>query len=349
METSLAALHMFLVIEEHERSRQRQRLRVREGIWLGLGILTRPEFFFVAVVLVVDWIYLARRSKADVSRALSSMIVAAVIGSPAVLLPLLLEGSFVSHSSTVQGAGLHALPNFGYLWFVVKIIASNNAVVFLLIAAFFLVLARDRRYRIALIVAVGLPLLQSFVAPQFRHHGRYFFPIIPLVILLGVAALNKLIERFTVNGIWRAGVISAMILAGLIETGRWALLEAESVRNINDQHLAAASFLRSQMTRSDRLAAHDVGAIGYYTGRPIIDLTGLISPEMYPLQHDQDDVWRQARKEGANLFLIYNRLNPSFYDAHRDSLLLIEEFRIRKPLVSAADTVMSLYTLRHAD
>ena len=82
------------------------------------------------------------------------------------------------------------------------------------------------------------------------------------------------------------------------------------------------------------------------TDRRVIDLTGLVTPEVYPLQHDQDSVWSYARAKGANMFVIYTRLNPSFYQGHRDSLELVKEFRVREPLISAAATVMSVFRMK---
>jgi hypothetical protein len=349
METALAALLMFLSLEEHERCVQRGRIRWREGLWLGLGIATRPEFLFVAAVLLLDWLTKIAIVKADKRSTIAAAAVALILGSPSVLLPLAIEGHLLSHSSIVQGAGLHYIPDFGYLLFAAKILASNNIAIALLIVAGVALLYNTARYRILLIVAIGLPVLQAFVAPQFRHHGRYFFPVIPLLIICGMAAMNNWRDKGRIAKPLFLVLIAALILSGAVETTRWSYLEAASVRNINDQHLAAASFVRDSIPPSETIAADDVGALGYYANRPVLDLTGLISPEMYPLQLDQRSVWRHAREEGARVFLIYNRLNPQFYSSCKDSLTLIREFRIRKPLVAAADTVMSLYRIRNAD
>jgi hypothetical protein len=350
METALATLLMLLVVEEHIRSRGRSRLRTREGILLGLGLLVRPEFAFVAIVLIVDWALIAK--KVDLSAAPLALIILALIASPAYLLPLTTGNSLVAHSSIVQGAKLSIIPNAEYLWFVIRILASNNLVLFVLIIAASVWLwktpsANDRSSanRIMIIVAFGLPIVQAFVAPQFRHHGRYFFPVIPLLVLLGVSGWEELQSRYTLTDSLRKFVPILAVVAGIIETGRWSIIEAESVRNINDQHLAIAEWLRENMTASDTLAVDDVGAIGYYLNKPLIDLTGLMTPRLWPIQHDQDSVWRSARAQGANLFVIYRRLNPSFYEGHKDSLVLVQDFPVRLPLTSAADTVMGIYRI----
>ncbi|HZK76349.1 MAG TPA: hypothetical protein VFD13_05515 [Candidatus Kapabacteria bacterium] len=345
METALAALLMLLAMEEHTRARAFECPRWKEALWLGLGILVRPEFMFVAGVLILDWAILAIRQGEDSQvRAWAKvpLLLFVSIASPAFLLPLITRNSLISHSSVVQGAAISMAPNLRYLWFAIKILASNNVIIFALVAAGLWLLRRERKYYPLFIIAIGLPVVQAFVAPQFRQSGRYFFPVIPLLIILAIAAWKMM------GQIGRMGRMVAVliVLSGIIETARWAMIAGESVRNINDQHLAVVGWLRQNTQPSDTLAVDDVGAIGYFLNTPVIDLTGLMTPEIWPLQHDQDSVWRTAREMGANLFVIYRRLNPTFYEAHKDSLVFQQDFRVRLPLASSADTVMSIYRLK---
>jgi hypothetical protein len=346
METALAALFMLLVVEEHIRSRKQNCLRAREGILLGLGLLVRPEFMFVGLLLIVDWIIAAIQDRTDLSSAATAIMLLAGIASPAFLLPFVTRSSLISHSSVVQGAGITVIPNFAYLWFAFKILASNNIILFAFLGAGIWFLRHKPDFYLLFIIAIGLPILQSFIAPQFRHHGRYFFPVFPLIILCAIGAWQEIEVHSNPKNIVRKTVVVLVILAGLAETGRWSLIEAESVRNIDDQHLAVVSWLRQNMQTTDTLAIDDVGAIGYFLNKPLIDLTGLMTPSLWSLQHDQDSVWHAARKMGANLFVIYNRLNPPFYEHHKDSLVLQQEFRVRLPLASSADTIMSIYRLK---
>jgi hypothetical protein len=198
----------------------------------------------------------------------------------------------------------------------------------------------------------GLPILQSFVSPQFRHFGRYIFPVIPLVAL-GVAAFARNHQDLRETDIsanerkrWRMIVTATFLIVISPATFKWIANYGFSVSNINDQHLAIASWVNTNAAKSDIIGADDVGALGYFTKRNIIDLTGLVSPAMYPLQHDQRLVWKAARDRGANLFVIYTRLNPTFYAYAKDSLELVSEFPLRKPIVSSADTVMSIFRVK---
>jgi hypothetical protein len=346
METALAALLMLLVIEEHIRSRKRNCIRVREAIWLGMALLVRPEFMFVALILSLDWIAAAFRNRSDSSEAPLAILAVIGIASPAFLLPLLTRNSLISHSSVVQGAGISFIPNIAYLLYALKILASNNVIIFVFLLAAVWLLRRKSEYYTLYIIAVGLPILQSFIAPQFRHSGRYFFPVFPLIILLGIGAWKEIEQKIhTLNSI-KKSIVILILLAGFIQIVRWSFIAAESVRNINDQHLAVVGWLRQNMRPNDTLAVDDVGMIGFFLNKPVIDLTGLMTPSLWLLQHDQDSVWRSARKSGANLFLIYRRLNPPFYEQHKDSLILQHEFPVRLPLASAADTIMSIYRVK---
>ncbi len=345
MEVTFAALLMLLVVEEHERAKQRGRPRIREAIWLGLGYNVRPEFLFLIALVMLDWAWFLWRSKKLSPEFvwLAAVTIALVLPYP--LYSYAIGHSFLSHSSVVQGAHVSLLPNFAYLWFALKIYASNNLFAFLLIAIGLVVLHGRDELRLAVVLVVGLPLLQAFVAPQFRHHGRYFFPVFPVAMIIACAAGEKLSKDRTVMQHVFAGLL---LVCGMIEAGRWVMLESYAARNINDQHLKIADWVLRNTSPSNVFAVDDVGALAYLTDRTLIDLTGLMTPAIYKVHNDQDSVWKVARAMGANTFVIYDRLNPAFIQHHQDSLSLLKEFRIREPLVSAADTTMRLYSLRHA-
>ena len=66
---------------------------------------------------------------------------------------------------------------------------------------------------------------------------------------------------------------------------------------------------RQNIPADARLAVHDIGALGFYTQNPLIDLAGLTSPEVIPFIRDED---RLAEYLDANLAQ-YLVTFPSFY------------------------------------
>jgi hypothetical protein len=63
---------------------------------------------------------------------------------------------------------------------------------------------------------------------------------------------------------------------------------AEDVSVIEGEMVTVARWLADNTGADEWIAAHDIGAIGYFAGRPILDLAGLISPEVGPLLRDEE-------------------------------------------------------------
>lgn len=366
METSLAALLALLAIEEHTRQEQRGYIRLREGLWLGLGFSTRPEFLLLIALCVMHWCYEIWKRKVKADGFALLLVTILLCAMPALLFNLFTSGALLSHSSVVQGARVSLMPDLYYLKFIGKALGTNNLVAALLSIVAIYVLLRKKAERMCwwlpITFVVGLPILQAFIAPQYRHHGRYVFIVFPALSLIACAMLERLaqvIERKKLEGKeiaadnWIVGLsVLFLIAGGMVEAGRWIVLSAEGARNINDQQMAIAHWIPTHLNVNDRLAVDDVGAIAYYTNRPLIDLTGLVSPKLFRLQHDQDSVWQEAVAEGANIFIIYDRLNPPFYRNHQNELELIDSFQVRKPLVASADFTMNVYRrkeIQHAN
>lgn len=357
METTFATLLVLLAIEIHIRSREIKRIRMQEGIVLGLGIAIRPELYLLVLIASLDWIYLLCKKQISIKGLTGYTIPLCISAYLVFSIPLFERGSFMYHSSIVQGTGFRFPPDFYYIGRSFYILLENFwwIILFLLlyIVSFKVPKITGNNF-IIIIFILSLPILQGFIAPQYRHFGRYIFPVIPLVILTLIALLrttmlsDKGFSYFRdMKDKQRTIYLSVFALFFSLPLAvKWIGVYAEAVRNINDQHLAVASWINEHGSQNDKLAVDDVGAIGYFTKRTIIDLTGLVSPEFFPLQKDQSLVWKEARRQGANLFIIYTRLNPSFYQYAKDSLELVQEFRLRPPLVSSADTVMSVFKVK---
>ncbi len=57
------------------------------------------------------------------------------------------------------------------------------------------------------------------------------------------------------------------------------------------------------------VAAHDIGALGYFDDHPLIDLAGLISPEAVPFIRDESRLRDFLDRRGADYLIAF----PEFY------------------------------------
>jgi hypothetical protein len=84
---------------------------------------------------------------------------------------------------------------------------------------------------------------------------------------------------------------------------------ATDVAIINGEMVAVAQWLDRNTPPDAIIAAHDIGAIGYFTRRPILDLAGLISPEVIPFIRDEAQLGEWLQANGADYFVTF----PGWY------------------------------------
>ena len=151
--------------------------------------------------------------------------------------------------------------------------------------------------------------------PVSYQHGRYLLPIIPIVLLYGIVGTVLLLDRMKARStkplarlLRRVYALTIMVVFALyVPIGAAAF--ATDVAIINGEMVAVAQWLDRNTPPDAIIAAHDIGAIGYFARRPILDLAGLISPEVIPFIRDEAQLgdWMQAK--GAHYFVTF----PGWY------------------------------------
>jgi hypothetical protein len=151
--------------------------------------------------------------------------------------------------------------------------------------------------------------------PVNYQHGRYTIPSIPLLILYGVWGTAEIINphssRLLVRVVSRALPIAIAVLA-LLFWWRGASAYYNDVGFIEGEMVAVTRWLEEQTAPGDLIAVHDIGAIGYLTDRPLLDLAGLISPEVIPFIADAGQLadWMAAR--GAAYAVFFPDFSPTY-------------------------------------
>lgn len=175
-----------------------------------------------------------------------------------------------------------------------------------LIAAGWTALRRDwaqRRflYTVPLLWAGGHVLAYAWRLPVTYQHGRYLWPALPVWLLYGLAGSAHLLARWRGR---RGRLISRVaVLTFFVVLAFFLLLGAQAygtdVDFIEREMVDVAHWLQENTPPDALIAAHDIGAIGYFTRRPILDLAGLISPEVTPLLDDEEAMARYVRASDA--------------------------------------------------
>ncbi len=138
---------------------------------------------------------------------------------------------------------------------------------------------------------LGYLWLYAIRLPVTYQHGRYIMPAMPVYFVFGVAGsiffINNLrweSVRRVYSKVWViacAGVLGSFwVIGGRAYASDVAFIESEMVQ--------AALWIRGHSAPNALIAAHDIGAMGYFSDRRLLDLAGLVSPEVIPIMRDEN-------------------------------------------------------------
>jgi hypothetical protein len=144
------------------------------------------------------------------------------------------------------------------------------------------------------------------------QHGRYIMPAMPIFFLWGIAALvkfanSKIIGRYHwfVSTGWN-------FIVGVLCAAFWfvgANTYIQDVALIESEMVASAKWVAENVPQGDIVAAHDIGALGYFDSHELIDLAGLVSPEVIPFIRDEEKLAGYLDEEGVAYLTAF----PEFY------------------------------------
>jgi hypothetical protein len=145
---------------------------------------------------------------------------------------------------------------------------------------------------------VGLVCAYAVMLPFSHLFNRYLVPALPAVAIVAVVALRDLAARFWEEPrrfvAWSpAGVVAIGLLAGVT---LWQLHVVGVSKAVYRQrcayharrHERAGRWLAAHTRPTAVIATHDIGAIGYFAKRRLVDVAGIASPEVTPHLHRQD-------------------------------------------------------------
>jgi hypothetical protein len=163
----------------------------------------------------------------------------------------------------------------------------------------------------ALIWCAGYLILYISRLPVYQH-GRYIMPAMPIFFLFGLLAFaefdkGKMFARYHWIGqtIWRASIF--MLSFAFIFLG--AQSYAKDVAVIESEMVVTAKWVASNLPPDALIAAHDIGALGYFDYHEIIDLAGLISPDVIPFIRDEPQLANYLNQQNADYLIAF----PEFY------------------------------------
>jgi hypothetical protein len=137
-------------------------------------------------------------------------------------------------------------------------------------------------------------------------------PAMPIYFLWGLAAMTEFIKS---SGLGRYHWLAATgwnTFAGVLCVAFWMIganTYSQDVALIESEMVASAKWVAANVPQGDVIAAHDIGALGYYDNHEMIDLAGLVSPEVIPFIRDEERLAKFLDDRHAKYLIAF----PDFY------------------------------------
>jgi hypothetical protein len=138
----------------------------------------------------------------------------------------------------------------------------------------------------------GYSGLYAMRLPVTYQHGRYLMPAMPIFFMLGLAGSAWLYRRLKVTGRLRFVMTRSAVAIAIGLTLAFFVIGArqyaQDVAIIETEMVDTAHWVAAATKPDVFIAAHDIGALGYFGQRRLLDLAGLISPEVIPFIRDEE-------------------------------------------------------------
>ncbi len=284
--------------------------KIMLGIFLGLTIWCRPDGFVLWIAIIIDYVlknnyFLREKTSNGLTKkdfliafglALSFVVIYFLFnytlsGS---ILPNTFKAKLEYYQNNLRENFLkhEVIDYFTSAEMIVLWIPFLLAVIKILLNFFKKHFDEFIIYFLFIIGFIGIYYIQLPFAHRF---GRYLMPVIPFYILIAVYSINFLSD-FLVRKTKSAALSNVLTI---IFFGAGILLSFTNLKaNENeytllckyhyDRHVAAGKWINKNTPVDAVIAVHDIGAIGFYGDRKIIDMVGLVTPELINHLNDKN-------------------------------------------------------------
>ncbi len=354
LETCLFAALTLAAISSHLSDRQAGRHRLGTAALFGLATLLRPEGYLLFAFALADSVLPVVASGASGSRLLSRVgrllpggaLFAALI-LPYLVFSLRTTGQVLPSTFSAK-ATFTFRPDLDFLSLAARYLVLDNP----LLLPFFVVgiAVLFRRARLLTAWAGGLPVVYAFLHAVLYQHGRYLMPLIPCNAAVGVVGLLEA-RKLALRRGWRwpgSGRALTVLVTVLVVGGTaWRLPTMArhfgwNVDNINEMHVALGQWAAEKTPPDATLALNDIGAIAYVSGREVVDLAGLVTPEVTPMLRGGDTTARlidfMARR-GVDYVIIFPNWFPEL--ARREDVLTpVHQVTVERRTITGGRTMV---------
>ena len=287
------------------------------GLLTGLSVWVRPDglTLLAPVILTILLIDMSNKDKFN-------SIVRYLIGFGSLFVPYLLFNLWLSgtpmpntfYAKQTEYAYWQAEPFLYHLGVLLVQVFTGPGIILLPGIVGWAVLSIRRRNWASISSMLwcgGYLYLYISRLPAYQH-GRYLMPAMPILFLFGLLAFfeftkTNLLRRYhwMAQQVWRVSLV--LVTLGFVALGARAY--GEDVGLIESEMVVTAKWVAQNIPPNAIIAAHDIGALGYFDQHQLIDLAGLVSPEVIPFMRNETRLAVYLNQREASYLIAF----PDFY------------------------------------
>jgi len=291
------------------------------GVFSALATLARPEGILLVGLIGLTFLIVQPQGsfRQVIVYGVVSVVAFVVVMSPYLLLNLQLTGGLLPNTANAkfeQHAILLQLPYLTRIQnLVIPILAGGQFLLIPGVLIFVWMIIRREKTRAWLLLmlplawAVALVMLYAARLPAGYQHGRYVIPALPALVMVGAIGILYAVQMWKRQMLPRV-VSRALLASGVLGSIAFTIIlappiYATDVAIINEEMVTSARWINENIQQSDFLAIHDIGAVGYFTPRDMLDIAGLVSPDVAPIVADADALWQLMQDRDAKYLMAF--------------------------------------------
>ena len=327
METTMFMFFCILGIYYHIKNLRSGKFSLLPPLFFSLAAASRPEGYLLFMIYLFDIaanLIKVKALKANILNLFFAIMIFAIITFPYLIFSYTISGHFFPNTFRGQGGGLSLIPNFNYLRIALIYFFRDNFItgsLYIFSVIFYIYNIKKyfqelRLLNLMFLWTLLLPIVMSVLIPNWRHHVRYLIPLLPVVNLIAFYILFRLIEmdvfiKLKQKVLEKKSLLNAIVLFSFIYYIVYAVALGKNTDNINSQQVKLAEWVRDNVGRNETIALNDIGAITFINKNRIIDMAGLVTPEIlkyrtYTWDDNLDSLNYLLKKNNVSYIIIYD-------------------------------------------
>lgn len=177
---------------------------------------------------------------------------------------------------------------------------SLIAIIFIISSIVFFIDIINKKYNpnfVYFLFTIGFVLAYYIQLPFSHRFGRYLMPIILSYLLIALLGLKNFLYKIQKKGKtdWSRIINFTFVVIILFVLYKSFLLISDNRNKLvitsryhYDRHIKVAEWIRKNTPPDAIIATHDIGALSFYSNRKVIDMVGLVNPEVIEHLNDRN-------------------------------------------------------------